>query len=71
MTTRGSQVSNWMRAVLTGIITAAVMLVFILPFDYFGFLRSHVVQVPFLACAAAVAGLISWRIVEWISRRPS
>jgi hypothetical protein len=59
-----------MRAVLTGIVTGGLMLVFILPLDYFGFLRSHVVQVPFLACTAVLAGFIAARIVEWVSRRP-
>ena len=68
---RGSQVSKWMRIVLTSLITAAVMLVFILLFDYLGVLRSQVVQLPLIACTAWVAALIAQGIVERISQRPS
>jgi hypothetical protein len=57
-----------MKLILVGIITGALMLVFVLLldllFDYFGFARSHVVQMAIWLCAAVVAGFISRRIVE-------
>jgi len=70
----GSQVSNWMKLILWGIITAALMLVFILLFDllfdYFGFARSFAVRMAIMACAGAVANFISSRIVEWKTGPP-
>jgi hypothetical protein len=67
----GSGMSDRMRVMVRSILTGVIMLVFILPFDHFGLLRSHVVQLSFVACTAAAASFIAGRIVEWMSRRPS
>jgi hypothetical protein len=64
-----------MKRILTGIITAALMLVFVLLLDllldYFGFARSRVVQMAILVCTAVVASFISTRIVEWKTGPPA
>jgi hypothetical protein len=67
----GSQMSNWRKGSLAGIIFAALMVVFDLLCDYFGFPRSPhepygvVVQIAIIASAAFAASFIARRIVEW------
>jgi hypothetical protein len=71
----GSQMSNW-KGILVGIVTAALIVVFDLLFDYFGFPHSlhepyGVVRWAILASAAFAASFISRRIVEWKTGPPS
>ena len=60
-----------LRGIIAGALFAALILVFYLLFDYFGFARSLVVQMAIIACAAAVASFISRRIVEWKTGLPA
>jgi hypothetical protein len=57
--------------IITAALCAALILVFDLLFDYFGFARSLVVQMAIIACAVAVASFISRRIVEWKTGSPA
>jgi hypothetical protein len=69
--------SNWRKGGLVGIITAALIVVFDLLCDYFGFPRSlHdpygvFVQIAILLCAPFVASFIYERIVERKTGPPS
>jgi len=73
----GSQMSNWRKGSLAGIIFAALIVVFDLLFDYFGFPRSlhepygEFVQIAIIVCAAFAASFIARRIVEWKTGPPA
>jgi hypothetical protein len=61
----GRERPPYMRGIIAWVIFAALILVFDLLFDYFGFARSRVVQIAIIACAAFIASFITRRIVEW------
>jgi hypothetical protein len=73
----GSQMSNWRKGILAGIITGALIVVFDLLCDYFGFPRSLrepygvFVQMAIIVCAAFAASFIARRIDEWKTGPPA
>jgi hypothetical protein len=60
-----------MRLVLFAVFTAALMLMFDLLFNQFGFAHLALGQGVFAACAAAIASYLSRRVVEWKNRSSS